>query len=143
MYREKIDTCTLSFRIIMSDFEKELDKDTEKRKGRVAKGVFRLTFDGVRDNKDSIKRKTSSSRKRKRAIIIYEKYIIYKRPAYKNLKACYYGFPKITPKGEAPSTRTQEIANRNLKKKYIKEKLAEIRNKHVRTAKELERFNQD
>ena len=55
----------------MSDFKKKLDKIKEKGKGRVAKGFFGLTFDGVRDNKDSIKKKTSLLRKRERAIIIH------------------------------------------------------------------------
>ena len=82
----------------MSDFEKELDKEEEKRRGWVAKGSFGLTFDGVRDNKDGTKRKTSSSRKRERAIIIYQKCIICEKPACKNLKAYYYTFFKIAPK---------------------------------------------
>ena len=55
----------------MSDFKKEFDKIKEKGKGRVAKGFFGLTFDGVRNDKDSIKRKTLSLRKKERAIIIY------------------------------------------------------------------------
>ena len=55
----------------MSDFKKELDKIKEKGKGKVAKGFFDPTFDGVRDNKDSIKKKASSLRKRERVIIIY------------------------------------------------------------------------
>ena len=55
----------------MSDFKKELDKIKEKGKGRVAKGFFGLTFDGVRDNKDSTKKKTLSLRKRERVIIIH------------------------------------------------------------------------
>ena len=55
----------------MSDFERELDKVKEKGKGRVAKGFFGLTFDKVRDNKDSIKRKALFLKKRERAIIIY------------------------------------------------------------------------
>ena len=41
----------------MSDFEKELDKIKEKGNGRVAKGFFDPTFDGVRNDKDSIKKK--------------------------------------------------------------------------------------
>ena len=98
------------------------------------KGSFSLTFDGVRNNKDNTKRKALSLRKRERVIIIHQRCIIYKRPIYKELKTCYYTFPKITLKGGAPSTRTEEIVNRNLKKNYIKEKLAEIRNKRVRTA---------
>ena len=55
----------------MSDFESEFDKIKEEGRGRVAKGSFGLTFDGVRDNKDSIKRKALFLRKRKRVIIIY------------------------------------------------------------------------
>ena len=55
----------------MSDFKKKLDKVKEKGKGKVVKGFFGLTFDEVRDNKDNIKRKTLSLRKRERAIIIY------------------------------------------------------------------------
>ena len=55
----------------MSDFEKELDKIKEEGKGRVVKGSFNLTFDGVRNNKDNIKKKASFLRKRERAIIIY------------------------------------------------------------------------
>ena len=55
----------------MSDFKKKLNKIKEKGKGRVAKGFFSLTFNGVKDDKDSIKKKASSLRKRERAIIIY------------------------------------------------------------------------
>ena len=62
---------TLLFKKIMSNFKKEFNKVKEKGKGRVAKGFFGLTFDGVKDNKDSIKKKALFLRKRKRAIIIY------------------------------------------------------------------------
>ena len=55
----------------MSDFENKLDKIKKKGKGKVVKGFFNPTFDGVRNNKNSIKRKTLSLRKRERAIIIY------------------------------------------------------------------------
>ena len=55
----------------MSDFEKELNKVKEEGRGRVAKGFFDLTFNEVRDNKDHIKKKTLSLKKRKRVIIIY------------------------------------------------------------------------
>ena len=55
----------------MFDFEREFDKVKEEGKGRVVKGFFGLTFDGVRDNKDSTKRKALSLRKRERAIIIH------------------------------------------------------------------------
>ena len=71
VYKEKIKTGTLLFKKIASDFKKELDKVKEKGRGRVAKGFFGLTFDGVRDNKDSTKRKASFLRKRERAIIIH------------------------------------------------------------------------
>ena len=90
----------------MSDFENELNKMKEKGKGRVAKGSFGLTFDGVKDNKDSTKKKTLSLRKKERAIIIYQRCIICERPICKNLKAYYYTFLKITPKGKTPLTRT-------------------------------------
>ena len=127
----------------MSDFKKKLDKIKEKGKGRVVKGSFSPTFDGVRDNKDNIKKKTLSLRKRERVIIIHQRCIICKKPTYKKLKACYYAFPKIAPKGGTPLARTQETVNRNLKKNYVKEKLAEIRNKCARTAQESEKSNQD
>ena len=55
----------------MSDFERELDKVKEEGKGRVAKGFFGLTFNGVRNNKDNIKRKALFLKKRERVIIIY------------------------------------------------------------------------
>ena len=71
VYKEKIETGTLLFKKVMSDFKKELDKVKEKGKGRVAKGFFGPTFNGVRDDKDSIERKALSLRKRERAIIIY------------------------------------------------------------------------
>ena len=109
----------------------------------MAKRFFGLTFNRVKNNKNSIKRKASSLRKRERAIIIYQTYIIYKRPTYKNLKMYYFAFPKIALKRGAPLARTQETANRNLKKNYIKEKLAEIKNKRARIAQKLEKFNQD
>ena len=55
----------------MSDFKKEFDKVKEKGKGKVAKGFFGLTFNGVRNDKDSIKKKALSLRKKKKVIIIY------------------------------------------------------------------------
>ena len=55
----------------MSDFKKEFNKVKEEGKGRVVKGFFSLTFDRVRDDKNSIKKKALSLRKRERAIIIY------------------------------------------------------------------------
>ena len=109
----------------------------------MAKGFFSPTFDKVKNNKDNTKKKALSLRKRKRAIIIYKKCIICKRPTCKKLKIYYYAFPKIAPKKGTPSTRTQEITNYNLKKNYIKEKLAKIRNKRTRTAQKLEKPNQD
>ena len=127
----------------MSDFKKKFDKIKKKGKGRVVKGFFGPTFDEVRDNKDSTKRKTLSLRKRERAIIIHQRYIIYKKPTCKKFKTYYYTFLKIAPKGKTPLTRTQEIANHNLKKNYIKEKLAEIRNKRARTTQNSEKSNQD
>ena len=106
MYKDKIKECTLLFKKIISDFKNELNKEKEKKRGRVAKGFFGLTFDGVRDNKDGTKKKTSFSREKKKAIIIHQKYIIYKKPTYKNLKACYYAFFKIAFKKGVPSTCT-------------------------------------
>ena len=57
VYEEKIEAGTLLFKKIMSNFKKELDKIKEKGRGRVVKGFFGLTFDGVKDDKDSIKKK--------------------------------------------------------------------------------------
>ena len=71
VYEEKIKAGTLLFKKITFNFEKKLDKIKEKGKGKVAKGFFGLTFDKVKNNKDSIKRKTLFLRKRERAIIIY------------------------------------------------------------------------
>ena len=71
VYKEKIEAGTLLFRKVVSDFEKKLDKVKKKGRGRMAKGFFGLSFDGVRNNKDSIKKKTLSLRKRERAIIIH------------------------------------------------------------------------
>ena len=50
----------------MSDFKKKLDKIKKKDKGKVAKEFFGLTFDKMKNNKDSTKRKASSLRKKKR-----------------------------------------------------------------------------
>ena len=116
----------------MSDFESEFDKIKKKGKGKVAKRFFGLTFNKVKNNKDNIKKKALSLRKGKGVITIHQRYIICKRLIHKNLKACYYTFPKIVPKRGTPSARTQETANYNLKKNYVKEKLAEIRNKRAR-----------
>ena len=44
----------------MSDFEKELDKNAKEDKGKVAKGFYGLTFDGEKNNKDNIQKKTLS-----------------------------------------------------------------------------------
>ena len=109
----------------------------------MAKGFFGPTFDGIKNNKDNTKKKTSSLKKKKKAIIIHQRYIICERPTYKKLKAYYYAFLKIAPKGGTSLTRTQETANRNLKKNYIKKKLAEIKNKRARTAQKSEKSNQD
>ena len=69
--RKKIKAGTLLFRKVISDFKKELNKVKEKGKGKVVKGFFSLSFDGVRDHKDNTKRKALSLRKRKRTIIIH------------------------------------------------------------------------
>ena len=55
----------------MSDFKKKFDKVKEKGRGKVAKGFFDLTFDEVKNDKDSIKKKALSLRKRERVIIIH------------------------------------------------------------------------
>ena len=55
----------------MSDFENKLDKIKKKGKGKVAKGFFGLTFNKIKNNKNSIKKKTSFLKKRKRVIIIH------------------------------------------------------------------------
>ena len=106
VYEDKIEAGTLLFKKVTFDFKKKFDKIKEKGRGRVAKGSFGPTFDGVRDNKDSIKKKTSFLRKRERAIIIYQRCIICKKPICKKLKACYYAFLKIAPKGRILSART-------------------------------------
>ena len=62
---------TLLFKKVISNFKKELNKIKEKGKGRVMKGSFGLTFDGVKNDKDNIKRKTLFLKKRERAIIIH------------------------------------------------------------------------
>ena len=90
----------------MSDFEKKLDKIKEESRGRVAKGFFGLTFDKMRDNKDNTEKKISSLKKKKKAIIIYQRCIVYEKPTCKKLKAYYYAFPKIAPKGGASLART-------------------------------------
>ena len=71
VYEEKIKAGTLLFKKVAFDFKKELNKIKEKGRGRVAKGSFGLTFNRVRNNKDSIKKKALSLRKKERAIIIY------------------------------------------------------------------------
>ena len=106
VYKDKIEMSTLLFKKVMFDFEKEFNKVKEKGKGRVAKGFFGLTFDGVRNNKDNIKWKTLFLRKREKAIIIYQRCIICKKPICKKLKVCYYAFFKIAPKGGTPLVRT-------------------------------------
>ena len=55
----------------MSDFKNKFNKIEEKGKSKVAKGLFGLTFDKVKDNKNSIKRKALSLRRRERVIIIH------------------------------------------------------------------------
>ena len=71
IYKHKIKADTLLFRKIVYNFKKKFNKIKEKGKGKVAKGFFSLTFNEIRNNKDNIKRKTLSLRKRERAIIIY------------------------------------------------------------------------
>ena len=106
MYKDKNKKCTLLFKKIMSDFKKKLNKKKENGKGKVAKRFFGLIFDRVRNNKDGIEKKALSLRKKERAIIIYQKCIICKRPTCKNLKVYYYAFLKIMPKRGAPSACT-------------------------------------
>ena len=72
----------------------------------MAKGFFGLTFDEVKNNKDSIKKKALSLRKREKVIIIYQRCIIYERSVCKNLKVYYYAFPEIMLKGGTLLTRT-------------------------------------
>ena len=55
----------------MSDFKKEFNKIKKKGKGRMAKGFFNFTFNRMRNNKNSIKKKALSLRKREKAIIIH------------------------------------------------------------------------
>ena len=83
----------------MFDFKNKFNEIKEKGKGRVVNKSFGVTFNKVKDNKDNTKKKASSIRKKKRVIIIHQRYIICKRPMYKNLKAYYYALPKIAPKG--------------------------------------------
>ena len=109
----------------------------------MVKKSFGPTFNGIKNNKDNIKKKALFLRKKEKVIIIYQRCIIYKKPTYKKLKVYYYAFPKIAPKGRTLLTRTQETANYNLKKNYVKEKLTEIRNKRARTAQKSEKSNQD
>ena len=66
VYEEKIEAGTFLFKKVVSDFKKKFDKVKEKGKGKVAKGFFNLTFDGVKNNKNSIKKKALSLRKKKR-----------------------------------------------------------------------------
>ena len=106
MYEDKTEKCTLLLKKITFDFKKELNKEEEKRKGKIAKRSFGLIFNRVRNNKDNIKKKTLSLRKRGKAIVIHQRYIIYERPACKNLKACYYTVLKIALKGGASSACT-------------------------------------
>ena len=90
----------------MSDFEKKLNKIKEKGKGKMVKESFGPTFNKVRNNKDSIKKKTLFLKKKEKVIIIHQRYIIYKKPTCKKLKAYYYTFLKIVPKKGTPLTRT-------------------------------------
>ena len=106
VYEEKIKAGTLLFKKVMFNFKKKFNKVKEKGKGKVAKGSFGLTFDEVKNNKDSIKKKALSLRKRERAIIIHQRCIICKRPTCKKLKAYYYAFLKIAPKEGTPLART-------------------------------------
>ena len=55
----------------MSNFKNKFNKIKEKGKSKVVTGFFGLTLNGVKDNKDNIKKKTLSLRKRERVIIIY------------------------------------------------------------------------
>ena len=55
----------------MSDFKNKFNKIKKKGKGKVVKGIFGLTLNGVKNNKDSIKNKISFFRKRKRVIITH------------------------------------------------------------------------
>ena len=71
VYEEKIEAGILLFKKVISNCKKKLDKIKKKGKGKVAKGSFGLTFNGVRNNKDNIKKKASFLRKKKKAIIIY------------------------------------------------------------------------
>ena len=49
----------------MSDFKNKFNKVKEKGKGKVVKKSFGLTFDGVRNNKNSTKKKTLSLKQKK------------------------------------------------------------------------------
>ena len=134
LYKEEINAGTLSFKTVASDFERELNKESTARRGTVAKGAFGLTYNKVRKDKERTKDKTSSSKKRERATTVHRICIVCERPMCRKLKACYYAFPGNAFEGWAPSAHTQEIADKNLEKKYVQEKLMEIKNKRARTA---------
>ena len=65
IYKDKIKAGTFLFKKIVSDSKKEFNKIKEKGKGKVAKGFFVLTFNEVKNNKDSIKKNLILKEKRK------------------------------------------------------------------------------
>ena len=71
VYEDKIKAGTLLFKKVIFNFKKKLNKIKEKGKGKVAKGFFGLTFTRVKNNKDNIKKKTLSLRKKNKVIMIH------------------------------------------------------------------------
>ena len=69
--RRKLKRVPFYLKKIIFDFKKKLDKIKKKGKGKVVKGSFGLTFNKIKNNKDNIKKKALSLKKRERVIIIH------------------------------------------------------------------------
>ena len=121
---------TLTFRKVAADFEMALNKDTIISQGTVAKGAFRPMFDSEGSEKARPdKSQSNPPKKRSRPVSIQSMCIVCKRTRCATLEKYYYAFPETAPKDWRFQSRLQEIALKNIQKKYIKEKLTEIRNK--------------
>lgn len=135
-YTRDVKDGTLTFHKVAAHFEQELIRDAKVNKGPVAKGAFGPTFNGEGSDKGGTEKNNSPSKKRSRPVSIQAKCIICKRTKCRSLERCYYAFPEKAPIEWNAKNHIQEVVNKNLQKKHVKDKIAEIKAKRRKAAQE-------
>ena len=134
-YRTAIEDETLDYCVVAKDFLDELVKEETEKKGTAAKGSFGPTFDGkdADAKSDNAQSSNTGANSKKRKYRHTGPCIVCKRRLCGNLATCYYANPDSAPSSWTPDTRSQEIAEKNLEKRFVKDKVA----KAIASAKRL------